>query len=492
MNKKLLTIMISLLACSTLVVGCSKKQDKAPSSDEQQPSESSEPEPGPGPEPEPEPKEEIQIPKRIEEAKFLSFDEVLTLDYGDVDEYYNAIYFPGRGAYSDPEKAGIVAFETYGAVESYDFEYRSLSSDYDLWRLEGYNDDTYYEYYDEAEFYQYDGFDRVMSYRDQDEYLGLHDDEDNYYYIYGDYDSDQYFPEFYFNQDSSNYFYTQCENEMQNGFPSTELSHGTPNLLINDDYLVFVSEQLTVDPYTNATNYAGEYFNYLSIAREQIIYLFDRENNVPLAYYCYFEKTVDHDTYTGAALEEPFVSYRAIDVVTFEYGEMKDISEAETIAVPTEMPEQFINGSSVYIEAKMAAAVLNEDGELVAAPILGDSFAHYTPFYEFLSFDEMRLSLAPYANNAEYIALELGAISLEYFEPLGSDTTTLTYDLNQPSVYNKIVEVLNGQILEFEGQQYLIIDAADYISLGLIVSTTNSASELVKVVEGSPLAYFAY
>ena len=489
MNKKLLAIMISLFACSTLVVGCGKKQAK-PSS-EPQPAESSEPEPGPEPEPEPEPepKEEIQIPKTIEEAKFLTFDEDLQFDYANVEEYYGLFYFPGHGVYTDPEDAGLIAFETYSANETYRFDERYASTSYELWRLEGHNDDTYYEYYDEADYYQYDGFDRVMSSRNQDEYVGLHDEEDNYYYLYCDFDTDQYFPEFSFYTDSAHYFLNEAVDEMEYDTPSPELSHGMPNLFMNDDYFAVVSNQLSLDTYANVANYGDEEFNYLLTAREQIIYLFDRETTAPLAYYAYYEETVDHDTYTGKVLEEPVVSYKYIDVVTFEYGEMTDISEAETFYLPTELPELYFDIAS--IEVKVAAAELNDEGELVAAPALSDSFNSYTPYLEFLSFDEIRLSFAPYLSNADYIALELGCIYIDYYEPLTSNSTGVTYDLNQPSVYNQIVDVLGGQILEFEGQNYLILDASQYVSLGLIISATNTATEQVKVVPGSLLAYFA-
>ncbi len=453
MNKKLLTMAIALLACSSLIIGCQSKKEEKPSSNiEPQSSESVEPELEPEPEPEPEPAPLLDIPHNVDEARFLTFDQGMSYDAASFDLMVSLYQIPGRGMNSDPEKIGLKGFREYSGKDNFDFQKNEITRQEGVWAMTSYIGDQYYEISNE---YNYRIIPDVLKYLEGYDcyaYIGLAGENDDHYYFTQNNYSSSRFPYVSISSDSAGYFAESAKREFNKSFNIQMDPNNMLQGLLNDDNYIIANMYGFERSQIAGTNSVDEPYSYVLEEEEQIILIFDQDTK-PIFYYHYSEVRADHNLFTGAPLDEFAIMMRNMESVEFVYGEIEDIADQDYPI--TALPENYLVDGG--LEFQYVPAEVDEEGYLTAKPEFGNEYKSGDFAYESLT--EGRIDcINNISSESGYMALDIGNIFLKYANPVTDEVTDINFPLNNTEVFDEIVEQIGGQRLAFDDEEYIIVE----------------------------------
>ncbi len=446
--KKKVIIPITLLACASLLIGCGGKKEKESSVQPEPVSSSSEePIPGPGPEIE----DTVVLPKTLDEAHFIDMgnlsqevpQELLDSSVDEVD--FEDIHFA----------SGATLSAEWEFSFSGDFaEYQVTEADFRI-----YNDGISISRENKSFYYNYEGVANYLYNFSEEETTYI--SKENKTYKKNQYIADEDVRTYEWsilpaNQDPAKAVYEELIGQIY--------FYNQPAYTKIGDYIYVVSFTSRIDS-DISSNYHGEEFIYTYKYSEEVILRLDT-NYQPAEMYYYYEGTVDHNMTTGVSLKEPKLVSRDLYHMEMGYGEYQDHPEAQQIL--NSIPDKyFVNA---YFDYRLAAASVGEDGKLTAAPSFGSATLWRSGgFYDY---ETPYLSFFPYYNT-QYFAIELVDLYINYINLVNNGEINRTVSMKNNNFMAKVAEAMNGQLLDYGGNTYLVVNINTYHGVEFLFNSFN-------------------
>ena len=451
--KKLLTLPIALLACASLLVGCSKgeSQKKSEQSSPVEPT-SSEPSEVP-PEPGDDEEEEIKFPETIDDAALIDFG---SLSYDDkvLSEVFDA------GAYSEDfiyENASLTR-NIYSYME-YDFEYEEYKKNYYDLFVEFFEDGIYRAYDYTDNYFEYEGIGSLLYDYSHRTMTGVAKDDVPYYYAEID-QQDSTFNMWNFDDPSSN-FATNVFSQIVD-YIDYYGSFNYPAYKKIGNYHYFIEVETDRDT-ESFTDYAGNQRYTLKREISEKVFKFDEDFRL-LGFYIYCEETADHNLYSGQLLPEPKIIYKSCDVYLLEYEENNVYPEKQ--ALIDSIPEMQMNAA--FFDYRIGSVLLGENGQLTAEP---DFPSEYTKENHIYLYDDDHFGMSFYAYSDNAYAIDFDALVIDYTVLQGQDIgTETTFTIDMYSTFGqKIAEALGAEIKTFGGNSYFVVEGGKAVAFELVL-----------------------
>lgn len=451
--KKLLTLPIALLACASLLVGCSKGegQKKSEQSSPVEPT-SSEPSEVP-PEPGDDEEEEIKFPETIDDAALIDFG---SLSYDD--KMLSEVFDAGANNRDFINENASLARNYYSYLE-YDFEYEEYRKNYYDLFVEFFEDGIYHAYDYTDNYFLFEGIGTFLSNYDHTTMTGVTKDDVPYSYAEIEQPNSK-INMWNFDNPSSN-FATNVFGQIveyidyYGGF-----YYPAYKKIGNYHYFIEVETDTNTESFTD---YAGNQRYTLKRDTSEKVFKFDEDFRL-LGFYIYDEETADHNLYSGQLLSKPKIIYKSCDVYLLEYEENNVYPEKQ--ALIDSIPE--IQMDTAFFEYRIGSVLLGENGQLTAEP---DFPSEYTKEEHIYLYDDDHFGMSFYAYSDNAYAIDFDALVTAYTVLQGQDIgTERTFTFDMYSAFGqKIAEVLGAEIKTFGGNSYFVVEGGKAVAFELVL-----------------------